>query len=74
MSAAQQQAEFGKPAKVVAEELDHIQASITKVRIKSHGNRVLTMDYGQVWLQMDLRTVPRFREGDSIIIERALFY
>jgi len=73
MPAAEQEAEFGKPAKVAAEEIDQIQASITKVQVKSHGNRVLTLDNGQVWVQLDSRTVPRFREGDSIIIKRAVF-
>ena len=72
-SAAQQEAGFGKPPEVAAQELDHIQASISKVQIKRHGKRLLTLDNGQVWVQLDSRTTPRFREGDSIIIKRAAF-
>ena len=77
MPVAEQEAEFGKPPKVAAEEIDKIQASITKVQVKSHGKRVLTLDNGQVWVQLDSRSLPRFKEGDSIIIKRlfsALFY
>lgn len=72
-TAEEQKAGFGMPAVSVADDIEEIHASIVRVQKKSRGKRVLTLDSGQVWEQVDSRTSPSFKDGDSIIIKRAAF-
>lgn len=63
------EAEFGLPDKVRAEEVDSIIASVTKVKKDPYGKKIISLDNGTVWQQTDGK---RFSvdDGDAIIIER----
>ncbi len=67
---AEQKAAFGLPAASPADEIEGIQASISKIEKSSRGQRTLYLDNGQVWRQVGSSSQPRLKPGDKITIER----
>ncbi len=70
-AAAASPAAFGLPAKVPAEAIDAIEARITRVDPLPHGRRLIHLDNGQLWRQLEGRSHPSLKAGDKVRIRRA---
>ena len=51
--------------------LDRIEAKVVSVQHRSTGERLITLDNGQVWLQTEATVRGPLREGDAVVIRRA---
>lgn len=49
-------------------ELQELQATVTKVASKPHGELILTLDNGQVWYEIQTESGIRVKVGDKVII------
>lgn len=65
----QQYTYFGLENKRHADEVEQITASITKITKNPRGEKILTLDNGQVWRQIDSTSL-RLRENQTITIKR----
>lgn len=54
-------------------EPDQISARITGLEFQRYGERVFTLDNGQVWVEKSPNAGLRLRVGDSVTIKRGLF-
>ena len=63
------EAAFGLTA-LPADELDSIQSTITDIRYKPRGERIVTLANGQVWEQRDSYTKPKLHLGERVTIKR----
>ncbi len=52
------------------EQLEEMAATVTQLRDSASGKRVLTLDNGQVWRQLDNKQL-RITEGDTVVIRKA---
>jgi hypothetical protein len=65
------EAEIRKSVQQVAgTEIEHIEARVTKVRTSGTGKAVITLDNGQVWIQIDSSRA-RLSGDDKVTIRRA---
>ena len=64
-------ADFGLPARPPAEAIDAIEARITRVDPLPHGRRLIHLDNGQRWRQVESRSHPSLKVGDQVRIRRA---
>jgi len=65
-------AAFGLPARPAIETPDRIDAAVTGVRRKMHGQLVIWLDNGQVWEQADTRVSVKVDLDDRVSIEKGL--
>lgn len=72
ISREEKEAAFGlaDPRQAELEELEEIHSTVIDVQRKSRGQRILTLENGQVWEQKDSYTTPTFHVGDSVTIKR----
>ena len=55
----------------VSTRIERIEATVTEVRYRPSGERVITLDNGQVWLQTEVTARGPLRAGDTVAIRRA---
>lgn len=53
--------------------IERIEATVTDVRQRSSGERVITLDNGQVWLQTEVTVRGPLKPGDVVAIRRGAF-
>jgi hypothetical protein len=53
------------------DEIENISATVTAISRRPHGERVLTLDNGQVWAQTQAGAYLRVRVGDTVTIRSA---
>ena len=51
--------------------VERIEATVVGIRHLSSGERVVTLDNGQVWLQTEITVRGHLAEGDQVVIRRA---
>ena len=54
-----------------AEEYDHIEAKVANVGQRATGERVITLDNGQVWLLTEVTDKGWLKEGQPIVVKTA---
>ena len=54
------------------EQIDHIEATVSDVRESAGDKMILTLDNGQVWRQLDSKTL-HLKSGEVVIIRKASF-
>jgi hypothetical protein len=69
-SGEEQKAAFGLPKTSPADDVQGVQAGISKIEKTPRGQRILYLDNGQVWRQVGSSSQPRLKAGDRIGIER----
>ena len=69
-SQEEQKAAFGLPRTSPADEVEGIQAGISRIEKSSRGQRTLYLDNGQIWRQVGSSSQPHLKTGERIIIER----
>ncbi|MFU8820179.1 MAG: type VI secretion system-associated protein TagO [Gammaproteobacteria bacterium] len=55
----------------VSTRIERIEATVTEVGYRPSGERVITLDNGQVWLQTEVTVRGPLRAGDAVAIRRA---
>ena len=53
--------------------VDRIEATVVGIRHRASGERLVTLDNGQVWLQTEITVRGHLAEGDQVVIRRAAF-
>ena len=51
------------------QELEQLQAQVTKVSTKPHGELVVTLENGQVWTEIQTNSGARVKAGDQVTIK-----
>jgi FKBP-type peptidyl-prolyl cis-trans isomerase len=51
------------------QELEQLQAQVTKVSTKPHGELVVTLENGQVWTEIQTNSGARVKAGDRVTIK-----
>lgn len=51
------------------QELEQLQAQVTKVSVKPHGELVVTLENGQVWTEIQTNSGARVKAGDRVAIK-----
>jgi hypothetical protein len=69
LSEAQLQAR--DPERARPPRVDHIEAQVVDVRLRSTGERIITLDNGQVWLQTEVTVRGPLSAGDRVVIRSA---
>jgi hypothetical protein len=59
------------PERPREERVDRIEARIVGIRHRASGERLVTLDNGQVWLQTEITVRGHLAEGDEVVIRRA---
>ncbi len=65
-----QKAAFGLPKTSPADDIQGVQATISKIEKSSRGQRTLYLDNDQVWRQVGSSSQPRLKPGENVRIER----
>jgi hypothetical protein len=60
--------EFGMPAKEEKPAMRELEAVVTEVKTRPHGELVVTLDNGQVWTEITTSTGVRVKVGDRVKI------
>lgn len=55
------------------EDLSEINATVTAVGAKPHGELIVTLDNGQVWAEIATNSKIKLKSGDTVKIERGAF-
>jgi hypothetical protein len=55
------------------QELDQLQAQVTSVSAKPHGELVVTLENGQVWTEIQTNSGARVKVGDRVAIKAGTF-
>lgn len=67
-------ASFGLPERDEdKDEPDEISAKVAKIDVRANGERIFTLDNGQVWVEKSPARSPRLKEGDPVRIKAGLF-
>ena len=59
------------PERPREERVDRIEATVVGIRHRASGERLVTLDNGQVWLQTEITVRGHLAEGDQVVIRRA---
>lgn len=59
------------PERPREERADRIEATVVAIRHRASGERLVTLDNGQVWLQTEITVRGHLAEGDEVVIRRA---
>jgi len=59
------------PERAQAPRVERIEATVVGIRHLSSGERVVTLDNGQVWLQTEITVRGHLAAGDQVVIRRA---
>ena len=54
-----------------AEEFDHVEATVAKVGHRATGERMVTLDNGQVWVLTEVGDKGWIKEGQHVVVETA---
>ena len=68
-AAASAEDKFGARGDVKPEELQEITAKVTAISIKPYGEHVVTLDNGQVWVEIQTNSRIKLKTGDTVKIE-----
>jgi hypothetical protein len=61
------------PERAAEPRVERIEATVVGIRHLSSGQRAVTLDNGQVWLQTEVTVRGHLAEGDQVVIRRAAF-
>lgn len=61
------------PALAAPAEPDQIEAVVTRIDERPDGQRIITLDNGQVWMQVEVKSLGTLAAGDRVTIRQAAF-